>query len=92
MIEQLVEYLAQGVVERTADVKATGEQKPGRVDVVLEVASQDFGRVIGRNGQMIGAIRTLAAFAGQRQGLDVSIEVAEPKAAATSKNGDEDGD
>jgi uncharacterized protein len=77
VIGELVEHLAKVVVRRPDAVVAKAVQKPGRVDVALEVAHDDFGRVIGKSGQTIGAIRTLAVFAGRRQGLEVTVEVVE---------------
>jgi predicted RNA-binding protein YlqC (UPF0109 family) len=43
------------------------------------MAQDDFGRVIGRNGQTIEAIRTLAGSVAQRQGLTVSVDVIDPR-------------
>jgi uncharacterized protein len=77
VIAELVEHLAKVVVRHPDAVVVKAAQKPGRVDVALHVAYDDFGRVIGKSGQTIGAFRTLAGFAGRRQGLEVTVEVVE---------------
>lgn len=77
MIGELVEQLARVVVRRPEEVSVKAVTRAGRVEVALQVAYEDFGRVIGKSGQTIGAIRTLAAFAGKREGVDVAVEVVE---------------
>ena len=74
MIVDLVEYVVGSLVSETNAVKATATEQPGRVKVDLSVASDDYGRVIGRNGQTISAIRTLASVLGKRHGVDVAVD------------------
>jgi predicted RNA-binding protein YlqC (UPF0109 family) len=78
MVAELVAYLAQAVVQHPDRVTAKETQHPGRVEVLLKVAADDFGRIIGRNGQTIAAIRARAELAGKRQGRDVSVEAVDP--------------
>ena len=78
MIGELVEYVVGSLVTEADAVKVTATEHPGRVEVDLSVASDDYGRVIGRNGQTISAIRTLASVLGKRHGVDVAVEVTNP--------------
>ena len=43
--------------------------------IEVRVAQADAGKVIGRQGRVIKAIRTLARAAGSRHGLDVEVEL-----------------
>jgi predicted RNA-binding protein YlqC (UPF0109 family) len=48
-----------------------------KLDVSLRAKQEDRGRVIGRNGRMISSLRTLCRAAGEKQGLDVNLELVE---------------
>ena len=65
MISELVSYLARGVVKQSEAVQVSEKANGGRIDVAVEVAAEDFGRIIGRNGQTINAIRLLANLVGE---------------------------
>jgi uncharacterized protein len=81
VIGPLVEYVTRGVVRHPESVAVTatqvsaGDARRGRMRVEITVAPDDYGRVIGKSGQTIDAIRTIAAVAGDRQGVDVSVDV-----------------
>lgn len=73
MVRDLVEYLARKVVDDPAalSVVARGE---GEVTYLIAVAPGEEGRVIGKGGRVIQAIRTLArAAAGPRERVQVDV-------------------
>jgi predicted RNA-binding protein YlqC (UPF0109 family) len=80
VIQDLVEFVAKALVTHPDEVEVkqteteAGEAR-ARIDVALKVAEDDYGRVIGRNGQTIDAIRRLARVAGRNQDVDVNVEV-----------------
>ncbi|MBN1946598.1 MAG: KH domain-containing protein [Bradymonadales bacterium] len=80
MIAEVVEFLARAVVSRPDEVIVREEQKAGRVSVDVTVAKEDFGRVIGRNGQTIDAIRTISRVVARRNHVDATVEVVDPDA------------
>ncbi len=54
-------------------VEISGE---GRVrDVLIHAAPEDRGRIIGKHGRMISALRTLCRTAGDKAGLSVNLEL-----------------
>ncbi len=70
MVRELVEYLAQKVVDDPASVRV--EDADGTY--LIHVGSGEEGRVIGRGGRVIQAIRTIArAAAGPRERLTVDV-------------------
>ena len=81
MIAEVVEYLARAVVTKPDEVTIKEEQKAGRVMIDVSVAREDFGRVIGRSGQTIDAIRTLARVVAERQKVEAVVEVVDPDKA-----------
>lgn len=78
MIGDLVEYMAKGLVREADKVSVAETATGGQVDVSITVAPDDYGRLIGRSGQTINAVRAVAEAAGRRNGLSVMVDVVEP--------------
>jgi predicted RNA-binding protein YlqC (UPF0109 family) len=60
---------------RADEVEVSETETDSRVDLELRVAPDDMGRVIGRQGRTIRAIRTVVKAASVKQGKRVSVEV-----------------
>jgi predicted RNA-binding protein YlqC (UPF0109 family) len=58
-MKELVEYLAQSLVDDPTQVQVTEVVTGPDVLIELRVAQPDMGRIIGRNGKTISAMRTL---------------------------------
>jgi predicted RNA-binding protein YlqC (UPF0109 family) len=73
--ESLVEYVAKALVDEpdAVEVKAVDDQD-GRV-IELHVAEADMGKVIGRNGSVAKAMRTLLKVVAAREGESISLEI-----------------
>ena len=74
-MKELVEYIAKSIVSTPDDVKVTEETDEDRVVIKLEVADDDKGRVIGRQGRVAEAIRTLLRVAATKEGIRVRLEI-----------------
>lgn len=72
----LIEYVAQSLVDDPSNV-VVREIRNDRHALVLElhVAADDFGKVIGRQGRVAKAMRTLLRVAGMREGRHTSLEI-----------------
>jgi hypothetical protein len=75
-MRKLVEYIAQSLVDDPSAVQVR-EVRNDRNALVLElhVASDDFGKVIGRQGRVAKAMRTLMRAGGTREGRHTSLEI-----------------
>jgi uncharacterized protein len=73
--KELVEYVAKSLVDDPDAVSV--EETRDRDGVVLElhVAEDDMGKVIGRNGSVAKALRTLLKVTAARDGETVSLEI-----------------
>ncbi|MEJ2738573.1 MAG: KH domain-containing protein [Dehalococcoidia bacterium] len=74
-MKELVEYIAKAIVSAPDDVKVTEENDEDRIVVKLEVAADDKGRVIGRQGRVAEAMRTLLRVAATKEGIRVRLEI-----------------
>jgi len=76
-MEKLVEYLAKNIVDDPDEVRVKMESEDGRDLLKLSVASEDMGKIIGKSGKVIKAIRTLVKIKAIKENKRVYIELAE---------------
>ncbi len=77
-VTELVRSLVEQIVENPEAVTVTGtDQENGELFIEIEVDEGDIGKVIGRQGRIIKAIRTLARAAASQDGFRVEVELAE---------------
>ncbi len=75
-MKALLEYIARGLVEHPDAVSVEVEEEDDdEVVLVLAVDERDMGRVIGRDGRVANAIRTLLRVMAARDGLRVELEI-----------------
>ncbi|OGO57781.1 MAG: hypothetical protein A2025_02295 [Chloroflexi bacterium RBG_19FT_COMBO_47_15] len=75
-MKELIEYIAKSIVTTPEEVKVTEETDDKSVVVVkLEVATDDKGRVIGRQGRVAEAMRTLLRVVATKEGVRVRLEI-----------------
>ena len=73
--KDLVEYVARALVDDPAAVKVEVIREPEGTVIELHVAEDDMGKVIGRNGSVAKALRTLLKVMSAREGEVVSLEI-----------------
>jgi predicted RNA-binding protein YlqC (UPF0109 family) len=75
-VEELLAYLARSLVDRPDEVSVESfEEDDGTVVLELHVAEDDAGKVIGRGGRTVAALRTVLKAASVRQGRRVLVDV-----------------
>jgi predicted RNA-binding protein YlqC (UPF0109 family) len=77
MIEKLLEEIVCGLVDNKESIKITKSEPSGDgVEIYhLNVAPDDMGRVIGKQGRIAKAIRTIVRSAANRTGKKILIEI-----------------
>ena len=76
-MEKLITAIARGLVEDKEAVSVTVDE-PNAEDVVvyhLHVAAEDMGRVIGKQGRIAKAIRTVVRAAANKAEMKVAVEI-----------------
>ncbi len=71
----LIEYVARSLVDDPDAVKVEVLHEPGGTVIELHVAEDDMGKVIGRNGSVAKALRTLLKVMAARDGEAFSLEI-----------------
>ena len=71
----LVEYVAKSLVDDPNAVRVDVVDDNGETVIELHVADDDMGKVIGRNGSVAKALRTLLKVSAARDGEPVSLEI-----------------
>ena len=73
-MKELVEVIAKALVDNPEEVVVT-EQKEGRnIRVQLHVAPSDMGKVIGRQGRIARAIRSVVKAASAQEGYRIEVD------------------
>ncbi len=76
-LEDLLLFLARSLVDEPDKVEVEGRETDSRVDLTLRVAPDDVGKVIGRGGRIVKAIRTVMKAASVKANKRVNVEVAD---------------
>ncbi len=76
-MEQLLITIAQGLVEKPEFVKVDTDapNEDGIIVYHLHVAEEDMGRIIGKQGRIAKAIRTIARSTAVRSNTKVMVEI-----------------
>ena len=83
-MQAFLEYVVKGLVEHPNEVTVTPVDRNGLTIYELRLKPSDVGRVIGRQGMTINAIRSLLTAGSARKGLRCSLEIVEEKPASAS--------
>ena len=78
-MKELIEYIARSLVNDPTQVQVSETSNRVDVNLELQVAKEDMGRVIGKKGRIANAMRILLRVAGARKGKRASLDVVDPK-------------
>ncbi|MBD3878764.1 MAG: KH domain-containing protein [Quinella sp. 1Q5] len=74
-MQELVTVLAKALVEKPEEVQVETVEEEDRTVLKLHVAQEDMGRVIGKQGRIAKAIRTIVKSAATREKKKVSVDI-----------------
>ncbi len=74
-MKEVVEIIAKALVDHPEDVTVEERQEDRMTFIELHVASDDMGKVIGKQGRIAKAIRTVAKAAGIRENKKVKVDI-----------------
>ena len=74
-MQELVKVLAKALVEKPEAVEVETVEEEDRIILKLHVAQEDMGRVIGKQGRIAKAIRTIVKSAATRENKKVTVDI-----------------
>jgi hypothetical protein len=80
-MQEFLEYVVKGLVQRPEAVTITPVERAGATVYELRLDPSDVGKIIGRQGVTINAIRSLLQAGSAKKGLRCSLEIVEDKPA-----------
>lgn len=78
-MDELIGYIARSLVDDPTQVDVTAQTRGSKVYFKLQVAPDDMGRVIGRNGRVANAMRALLRVSAAQVGKKASLDIVEPR-------------
>tara|TARA_B110000263_G_scaffold233022_1_gene229559 strand:- start:3719 stop:3949 length:231 start_codon:yes stop_codon:yes gene_type:complete len=75
-LKELVEYISKAITTHPDDVVVEQESdEDGRFVITLKVHEDDKGRVIGKQGRIAQAMRSLLRVAAVKEGIHITLEI-----------------
>ncbi|OGD71186.1 hypothetical protein A3A84_02270 [Candidatus Collierbacteria bacterium RIFCSPLOWO2_01_FULL_50_23] len=74
-MKQLLEYIVPNIVNHPEDVVINETEENGLISLSIKVNPEDMGRVIGKSGKVIKAIRQIGRIVAIKKGVRVNIDV-----------------
>ena len=74
-MKELVEVIARALVEHPEEVQVTETEADGETEIELKVAPSDMGKVIGRQGRIAKAIRSVVKAASTKENKKVNVSI-----------------
>lgn len=78
-MQDLIEFIALSLVDDPLQVRINQSRRGPNVEIRLQVAKEDMGRVIGKSGRVANAMRILLRVAAAREGKRASLDIVEPR-------------
>ena len=78
-MKDLIEYIARSLVDDPTQVEVRTQRQGGTSNVLLYVAKEDMGRVIGRGGRVANAMRILLRVAAAHGNGRAKLQIVEPE-------------
>ena len=76
-MQAFLEYVVKGLVQKPEEITVTPIEKNGQTVYELRMNPSDVGRIIGRDGVTINAIRSLLTAGSAKKGIRCSLEIVE---------------
>ncbi|MDR1616320.1 MAG: KH domain-containing protein [Syntrophomonadaceae bacterium] len=74
-MKELLEYIAKSLVDNPQDVVVNEQENEHNVILELKVASEDMGKVIGKQGKIAKSIRIITKAAAGKEGKRILVEI-----------------
>ena len=76
-MKKALEYIITQIVDESKEVEITEQEDNGMINFTISVAPSDMGKVIGKNGKVIRAIRNVVKISAIKQNKKINIALSE---------------
>lgn len=76
-MKQALQYIVSNLVDNSKDVVINEEESEGIINFTISVAKEDMGKVIGKEGRVIRAIRNVLKIPAIKQGKRINVSIAD---------------
>ena len=76
-MDKALEYIVTQIVDDTEKVKIDQKEENGMINFTITVAPADMGKIIGKNGKVIRAIRNVVKISAIKQNKKINIALSE---------------
>ncbi len=74
-MEELVEYIVKNLVDNQDAVKITTEREGSEINIIVNVADEDVGKVIGKNGRIAQSIRAIVRSVSSKEKIRYNVKI-----------------
>lgn len=74
-MKELVEHMAKALVNNPDDAQVTETETEDGYELQLKVAPEDMGKIIGKQGRIAKAMRTVLKAAASKEGKKVNLDI-----------------
>lgn len=74
-MKELIEYIVKNLVDKPEEVEVKEISGESSTSIGISVAEDEAGKVIGKEGRIVNALRTIAKAAGAKEMKRVSVEI-----------------
>ena len=76
-MKEIVEHITKALVDYPEEIEVTEEEDEENLVINLRVAQDDLGKIIGRQGRLIQALRTIVYAAAKNQERNINLRLEE---------------
>lgn len=89
-LKDLAEYLIKSLADHPEEVELNEREEDDTILIELKISQEDLGKIIGKNGNTINAIRTVLQTAASSRKKRAKLEVLGQAEIPEEKNGEEE--
>lgn len=88
-VKKFAELLVQAIVDNQSAVSVSVQNDEMGILLLIKVAPEDMGKIIGREGRTVNAVREIIRIVGFKNQARVSVKIEEPEGEGDSRPKDE---
>mgnify|MGYP001587982743 CR=1 FL=1 len=77
-MKKALQHIVSSIVDNPKDIEIKEEEVDGIINFTIKVAEEDMGKIIGKNGKVIRAVRNLMRMPAIKQNKRINITLFEP--------------